>query len=111
MKSNHGVWWAAALYAVLTVAFAYPLSVRPGDSVFGDNADTHFYLWTLSWDVHAFVHQPFSIFDANIYYPYRYTLAYSENMIGSALLVAAVTSAALTVAGSAAVNYQHSERD
>ena len=90
MKSNHGVWWAAALYAVLTVAFAYPLSVRPGESVFGDNPDTHFYLWTLSWDVHALVHQPFSIFDANIYYPNRLTLAYSENQIGSAIVAAPI---------------------
>ncbi len=85
-----GVWWAAALFAVLTVAFAYPLSVRPGETVFGDNADTHFYLWTLSWDVHAFVHQPFSIFDANIYYPNRFTLAYSENQIGSAIFAAPI---------------------
>ncbi len=85
-----GVWWAAALYAVLTIAFAYPLSVRPGETVFGDNPDTHFYLWTLSWDAHAFVHQPFSIFDANIYYPNRLTLAYSENQIGSAIFAAPI---------------------
>ena len=85
-----GVLWAAALYAVLTIVFAYPLSVRPGSTVFGDNPDTHFYIWTLSWDVHAFLHQPLSIFDANIYYPNRLTLAYSENQIGSALFAAPI---------------------
>ena len=47
-------------------------------------------MWTLGWDAHAFVHHPFSIFDANIYYPERRTLAYSENLIGSALLAAPI---------------------
>jgi hypothetical protein len=85
-----GIWWAAALYTVLTIAFTYPLSFHPGTHVFGDNPDTHFYVWTLSWDVHAFLHQPLAIFDANIYYPNRLTLAYSENQIGSALFAAPI---------------------
>jgi hypothetical protein len=34
---------------------------------------------TLAWDTHAFT-TPLSIFDANIYYPERHTLAYSENL-------------------------------
>ena len=67
----------------LTIALE---QVRPGETVFGDNPDTHFFLWTLAWDAHAFVRQPFSIFDANIYYPNRLTLAYSENQIGSAII-------------------------
>ncbi len=52
--------------------------------------DTNLFIWTIAWDVHAFVHQPFSIFDANIFFPFRQTLAYSENLIGSAALVAPV---------------------
>jgi hypothetical protein len=47
-------------------------------------------MWTLGWDAHAFVHQPLHIFDANIYYPNRLTLAYSENQIGSALFAAPI---------------------
>jgi len=43
------------------------------------------YMWTLAWDAYAFLHQPLHIFDANIYAPYPNTLAYSENLIGSAL--------------------------
>ena len=38
--------------------------------------------------MHALLHQPWAIFDANIYYPYSNTLAYSENLIGSAVLAA-----------------------
>src|SRR5262249_23079693 len=62
----------------------------PGTTVFGDNPDTHLFIWTLSWDAHAFLHQPLAIFDANIYYPNRLTLAYSENQIGNALIAAPI---------------------
>ena len=48
------------------------------------------YLWTLAWDAHAFLHQPLRLFDANIYYPYANTLAYSENLIGSAFFAAPI---------------------
>ena len=52
-------------------------------------ADTDLFLWTLSWDVHADPAAA-SVFDANIYYPERRTLAYSENLLGSAPLAAPV---------------------
>ena len=80
----------SALYAALTFVMAYPFSAAPGSLVLADAPDTHLYLWTLAWDVHAFVHQPVLIFDANIYHPYPNTLAYSENLIGSALLAAPI---------------------
>ena len=47
-------------------------------------------LRTLAWDRHAFRHRAFSIFEANISYPGRQTLAYSENLLGAALLAAPV---------------------
>jgi hypothetical protein len=80
----------ALLFAGLTAVFAYPLSVRPADHVMSASPDTNLFMWTLAWDVHAFTHQPLGIFDANIYYPLRHTLAYSENLIGSAVLAAPV---------------------
>ena len=52
--------------------------------------DTDLFLWTLSWDAHAIVHQPFSIFDANIFAPLHRTLAYSEHLIGSGILAAPI---------------------
>ena len=50
------------------------------------SADTRLFLWTLSWDVHALLHQPLRLFDANIFHPEPRTLAYSEHLVGSALL-------------------------
>jgi hypothetical protein len=81
---------AAVLFAVLTIILAYPLSLKPGSTVVVDAPDTHLFIWTLAWDAHAFVTQPLSIFDANMYYPERLTLAYSENLIGSAFIAAPV---------------------
>ena len=67
---------------------AYPLSAMPGTAVVIDAPDTHVYIWTLAWDVHAFLNQPLRIFDANIYHPFPHTLAFSENLIGTAFFAA-----------------------
>lgn len=78
----------AGFYIALTAALAWPLSVRPHASVLWSGPDTELLLWILSWDVHAFTAQPLAIFDANIFYPLHYTLAFAENLIGSALMAA-----------------------
>lgn len=77
-------------FAVLTIVLAYPVSIHPATRLLGDNPDTHLFLWTIAWDAHALVAQPLSFFDANIYYPYSGTLAYSENLLGSGLLAAPI---------------------
>jgi hypothetical protein len=78
------------LYAGLTTIMAAPWSLHPASRVLLDAPDTHVFLWTLGWDAHAFLNQPFSIFDANIYHPLPNTLAYSENLIGSAFIAAPI---------------------
>ena len=78
------------LFAALTVVMAAPWSLHPTTRILVDNPDAHLFMWTLGWDAHAFISQPLSIFDANIYHPLPNTLAYSENLIGSAMLVAPI---------------------
>lgn len=85
-----GKWQAAALYAALTLLLMYPISVHPASLVAGDGPDTHLGLFVLSWDVHAFTSQPLAIFEANTFYPNPRTLAYQDNLIGSALIAAPV---------------------
>jgi hypothetical protein len=92
-RQNPGVprtWQVALLYAALTVALAYPLARHAAEHVLSVSPDTDLFLWTLSWDTYAFTHQPFSIFDANIFSPQHGTLAYSENLIGSGLFAAPI---------------------
>ena len=79
-----------AAFAVMTVVMAAPWSLYPGSRVLVDNPDTHLYLWTLAWDAHAFATNPVAIFDANIFHPDRNTLAWSENLIGSAFFAAPI---------------------
>jgi len=81
---------AGALFLTLTLILTYPLSVSPHRTVLAHGPDDQEVMWILGWDVHALVHQPFSMFDANILYPERKTLAYAENLIGSALFAAPV---------------------
>jgi hypothetical protein len=88
--SASATWRAAILYAALTIALAYPLSIRLATDLMSPAPDTELTMWALAWDAHAFVRQPLAIFDANIYYPQHLTLAYSENFIGSALAAAPV---------------------
>jgi hypothetical protein len=68
----------------------WPFPRYLASGVLTTGTDTDLTIWILGWDVHAFTHHPWSIFDANIFYPFRHTLAYSENMIGSAFLAAPI---------------------
>lgn len=76
----------AAIYTVLLLAFAAPISLDPGGRSFAQSPDTRLYLWTLGWDLHALKNDPLHIFDGNIFFPEKRTLAYSEHLIGAALL-------------------------
>lgn len=89
LKSRE-TWFVVALFTAVTVLLAYPLSLHPASLRFptGPDGDLGWYL--LGWDTHAFAHRPWGIFDANIYYPKRLTLAYGENVIGLAFFAAPV---------------------
>ena len=81
---------AALILGVLTLVLTYPISVHPGSTSLGSDPDVHTFTWTLAWDVHALTSRPWSVFDANIFYPFQRTLAFSENLIGSAPIAAPV---------------------
>jgi hypothetical protein len=63
----------------------WPWALHPRDSV-GDTGDSYLSAWILWWDYHQTFTDPLNLFHANILYPYRYTLAFSENSYGLALL-------------------------
>lgn len=69
---------------------AYPLSLRPDRIAWANDPDEHLIMWLLAWNTHAFLHHPLSIFDANTFYPLHRTLAYQENLIGSAFFAAPI---------------------
>lgn len=81
---------AAAFYTALTLVLTYPFSTHLTTHVLSLGTDMDLAIWSIGWNVHKLTHQPWTIFDANIFFPFHNTLAYSENLIGSSLLAAPV---------------------
>jgi hypothetical protein len=75
-----------ALFVALAAAHTWPLALAPGTFSRNDTADTVLHEWTLAWVAHQIVRDPLHLFDANIFYPERYTLAYSDPLIVQALM-------------------------
>jgi len=80
----------AAVYAVATVVVTWPLAAKirshlPAASHPTTYDDMLLHAWVLSWDVHALLHQPLRLFEANIFHPLRHTLAYSDALVSDAL--------------------------
>src|SRR5437867_4990206 len=76
----------AAGAVVLTVAMTYPLAFKLGHVARIDNGDGQFAVWNVAWVARTLVVDPLHVFDANIFYPHRGTLAYSESNVGAGLL-------------------------
>lgn len=51
-----------------------------------DEGDPYLVSWIMWWDYHQTFTHPFQLFQANIFYPYPYTLAFSEHVYGISLL-------------------------
>jgi hypothetical protein len=69
--------------ALVTVALTYPVAFKIGRVGRIDNADGQLSIWNVSWVARTLVVDPRHVFDANIFYPHRDTLAYSENNLGA----------------------------
>ncbi len=72
--------------AVLTAAFTYPTAFKIGHVGRVDNGDGKLSIWNVAWVARTLVVDPLHVFDANIFYPHRATLAYSENNLGAGVL-------------------------
>ncbi len=79
---------ALAFFIGLAIVHTWPLATAPGTWSRNDNADTVLNEWALAWVAHQVVTDPVHLFDANIFYPERRTLAYSEHLVPQAVMVA-----------------------
>jgi len=77
---------ALLLFAALTVAHTWPLATAPGSLSRHDNGDALLNEWAIAWVVHQLPRDPVHLFDANIFYPERNTLAYSEHMFTESVM-------------------------
>jgi hypothetical protein len=79
-------------FAALTITLTYPLAFHLGTVLykFNTNLDGHFSVWNIAWVARTLVIDPLHVFDANIFYPHRWTLAYSETNLGAGALAVPV---------------------
>lgn len=82
------VWVNLAVFAALAVLHTWPLALALDTLSRNDTADTVLHEWTLAWLAHQIVHDPLHLFDANIFYPDRLTLAYSDHLFIPGIVVA-----------------------
>ena len=74
-----------ALYLLLAIALTWPLANQMTTTV-SDLGDPLLNTFIINWDCYALTHQPLHLFDAPFFYPSKYPLAYSEHLVGIALL-------------------------
>src|SRR5262245_47756688 len=71
---------------ILTSFMTYPVIARIGRVGRSDTADGRLSIWNVAWVSRTLVVDPAHLFDANIFFPHRGTLAYSENNFGAGVL-------------------------
>jgi len=72
-------------FTALTLVMTWPWAAHLRSAA-SDPGDPYLISWTLWWDYHQTFKDPLHLFQANIFYPYRYSLAFSEHCYGIALL-------------------------
>jgi hypothetical protein len=98
--------WLAvvSLGIALTAVLTYPTVRYFGTVGRFDTGDGRFSIWNVAWIAHALIDDPRHLLDANIFYPHRHTLTYSEmNLVAGTLAtpVYAVTRSAVAAHNSA----------
>ena len=68
----------------LTAVMTWPWVLHLRDHC-SDTGDPYLVSWTLWWDFHQTFHDPLHLFDGNVSFPMKYSLAFSEHNYGIAL--------------------------
>ncbi len=76
---------AFGFFLLLAIVFTWPLAIRLSTGT-SDLGDPLLNTWILDWDLYAATHHAGNIFQAPIFYPAKYPIAYSENLFGIAIL-------------------------
>ena len=75
------------VFTALTAVMTYPQVLHLHDGVH-DDGDPLLNTWTLTWVAHQLPRAPARLFDANIFYPERKTLAFTETLLLPGMLAA-----------------------
>jgi hypothetical protein len=89
---------AAVTGVVIAVLMSWPLALHLGTDIAKDLGDPLLQAWQVAWIGHALVTSPLDLWQANTFWPYDDTLAFSDALVGYApvgLLAQASAHAAL----------------
>jgi hypothetical protein len=81
---------ALGAFTLASLVYSYPLATSPARANRFDSPDALLNAWIVSWNLHQLARDPLHLFDANIFYPERDSLAYSENLLTAALFASPV---------------------
>jgi hypothetical protein len=70
------------MYAIVCGVMVAPICNLTHLATASHGGDSRLIIWTLAWDNHVWLDRLPSLFDANIFYPARNALAYSEHLLG-----------------------------
>jgi len=68
----------AALFGALTLAMTWTVAFDPSHRFASGLTDPPFTMWTMAWEARQIETDPLNLYNANIFYPERGTLAYSS---------------------------------
>lgn len=74
------------IISALTVIFTYPLIRYIEYRSIGHLDDPKLNMWIINWGCHQLLNQPSKLYQANIFYPYKNSLAFSDNLVGLSIL-------------------------
>ncbi|HWX96841.1 MAG TPA: hypothetical protein VNZ01_08300 [Solirubrobacteraceae bacterium] len=74
--------WLVLAGIALAVITTWPLILHMPSRIAPDLGDPVRTAWEVAWVGHAILHQPLHLFDANVFYPHRLSLAFSDSLLG-----------------------------
>ena len=81
---------ATGIFTLASLVFTFPLATALGQANRLDSPDALLNGWIVSWNLEQLRNDPLHLFDANIFFPEKGALAYSENLLTASLIAAPV---------------------
>jgi hypothetical protein len=75
--------WVLAAGTLLAATLTYPFVTQLDRVGRSENSDGQWSIWSVTWVARTLVTDPANLFNANIFYPHRQTLAFSENNLAA----------------------------
>lgn len=90
---SRNVWLFVAVlvvFALLAIVFTRPVLFNASGKAVSAPYDPEYQSWSIAWQLRALGTKPLDLFNSNIFFPNKYTLAYSDHQFTNVILAAPV---------------------